>query len=78
MENEMTQVSHSHSTTNSPSPHKTDDKDTKNKDKKDDQGGSQADLDAAIQAFGTQVMMQIFQDQQERRAEAREEDEDAP
>ncbi|RDJ98703.1 hypothetical protein [Paraburkholderia lacunae] len=73
----MTQVSHSHSTTNSPSTHKTDDKDTKNTGKKDDQGGSPADLDAAIQAFGTQVMMQIFQDQQERRAEAREEDEDA-
>ncbi|MDR6410293.1 hypothetical protein ACTJLC_09815 [Paraburkholderia sp. 22099] len=73
----MTQVSHNHSTTSSPSTHKTDDKDTKSKDKKDDQGGSQSDLDAAIQAFGSQVMMQIFQDQQERRAEDREEDEDA-
>ena len=71
----MTQVSRSHSTNNSPSTHKTDNKDTKNKN--NDQGGSQTDLDAAIQALGTQVMMQIFQDQQERRAEAREEDEDA-
>lgn len=54
---------------------KSKDKD-KSKDKHDDQGGSQSDLDAAIQAFGAQVMMQIFQDQQERQAEEEEEDPD--
>lgn len=73
----MKNVSNSHSTSSSPSTHKPDDKKDKNNSKNSDQGGSPSDLDAAIQAFGTQVMMQIFQDQQQRRAEAREEDEDA-
>ncbi|MGN7982832.1 hypothetical protein [Burkholderia sp. 22313] len=66
------------STTDHPSTHEagTTSKD-KSKGTNGDPGGSQADLDAAIQAFGSQVMMQIFQDQQERRAEEREEDPDS-
>ncbi|MCP1118192.1 hypothetical protein [Robbsia andropogonis] len=74
----MTHVSSSnssHGTAESSSTNKPDDK--KNKDTQSNQGGSSSDLEAAIQAAGAQIMTQIFQDQQERTAEDREDDADA-
>lgn len=83
LENQMNSRVSSHgSTADKPSTHETDNT-SKSKDKdKDvttssDQGGSPADMDAAVQAFSAQMMMQIFQDQQERTAEDREDDPDA-
>ncbi|KVA55281.1 hypothetical protein WI61_30070 [Burkholderia cepacia] len=59
-----------------PSTHETENNDKK-KDSSSNHGGGQGDMDAAVNAFAQQLMMQIFQDQQTRDAEDREDDPDA-